>query len=421
MKNLLLVNREKIFVTVLCLFCLSFSFGVAANNVMFITLIGITLLYFSLKTIRNNIYYSLITLLFGSYFLINLLSLIYSSNIEYGLKLVFRLSPFLIFPIVIYNFSDLFNRKLINKALNYFVLGVVLSLLVCLLYNGYRSYIWGAFNPLNESNGNFFSYFNLTELLDIHPIYYGCYTLLSISYLLIRLIFDRSIDLIKQILFSLLVLFLIVNTILLNSFMLIIILGLLIIGFGIYCLINKIGIKFIIGIVLLSTYPTYKASYFLQEKFKGIDISNDFNTTDYSGDNFTAIKARKAKASLSIKLIRENVLFGTGIGDSKQKLQKTYLENGFEHGVKNNFNSHNQYLTTFIALGVIGFAILILSVIIMYYEAILFKNPYLFCFVVIVSFFMLTESILERQVGVMFFSFFSILLSYNYMKLNNEK
>lgn len=411
--------KEKLFKILLFLFCFSFPFGIAINNIFYGLLIVITIFYFSYSQVKKNIFNSLITILFLLYFIITALSLIYTEDINYGIKALIRLSPFLIFPLVILNFSDFFNRKLIEKCLFYFCLGLLISVVSCLIYCSYQTYLFGAFNPLNESNTNLFSYFNLTKLVGIHPIYFGVYILLGMSYLIVKLIENRGDKLVSTINISLLLLFL-VFLFLLNSFMLIIILTFLSFFFLVYCIKNRIGTKLITIFLFLSIYPVYEASYFLQEKFKGINILEDITNKDFSGNDFTAIKARNAKASSSIDLIRINPLLGTGIGDAKKELLNQYKINGFIHGFEQEFNSHNQYLTTFISLGAIGLCILLFSIFLMLYESILLRNSFLFCFTVICTLFMLTESILERQFGIVFFSFFSVLLSYNYKSFKDE-
>lgn len=414
------LTKEKLFKISLLTFCFSFPFGNAVNNICFGLLIFVTLINFSLKSIKENIYNSLITILLALYFLMTLFSLIYTSDLSYGLKILLRMSPFLVFPVIILNFSEYFNRNLLEKCLKFLLYGVMIAIVSCLIYSGYQTYIYGAFNPLNISNGNFFSYFNLTELVHIHPIYFGTYVLLSIGYLFVKLLDFKTSKNTKVLYFFFLIIS-IVFLFLLNSFMLIIIFFIMLIFYLGYCLRKGIGLMYIISFLILSIYPMYKASYFLQEKMKGINIIEDFTTKDFSGEEFTAIKARNAKATSSIQLIKEDPLLGLGVGDAKQELIAQYKKNGFNHGVEMQYNSHNQYLTTFIGLGIGGISILIFSIFLMFYESILLRNPYLFFFSIICSLFMLTESILERQSGIVFFAFFSVLLSYNYRVLKNEK
>ncbi len=420
MKIISQLSKENLFKISLLAFCFSFPLGNALNNICFGILILVTLTNFSLKRIKENIYNSLITILLVLYFLMTLLSLIYTSDILYGVKIILRMSPFLIFPLVILNYSEYFNRNLLERCLQFLLYGVLTAIVICGVYSGYQTYIYGAFNPLNISNGNFFSYFNLTQFVDIHPIYFGTYVLLSSGYLLIKLLETRSTKR-KKFVYLFLLIVLAIYLFLLNSFMLIIIFSVMMVFYLGYCLRKGIGLIYIISFLILSIYPTFKASYFLQEKLKGINIVEDFTTTDFSGNDFTAIKARNAKATSSIQVIKENPLFGVGIGDAKSKLIEQYQKNGFDHGVQMQFNSHNQYLTTFIGLGIGGITILLFSIFLMIYESILLRNPYLFFFSIICSLFMLTESILERQSGIVFFSFFSVMLSYNFRVLKNEK
>lgn len=56
-----------------------------------------------------------------------------------------------------------------------------------------------------------------------------------------------------------------------------------------------------------------------------------------------------------LQVFRTSPIIGVGCGDVWQMLQQIFLENGFEEGSVRDFDSHNQYLETMMATGIVGF------------------------------------------------------------------
>ncbi len=135
------------------------------------------------------------------------------------------------------------------------------------------------------------------------------------------------------------------------------------------------------------------------------DFSADYTENQYGG---RAIRIEKWKNTT--EAWSENWLLGVGSGDMQQELNKTYQANDFEIAYENSFNPHNQYLQTGLTIGLFGFLVLILWMIGLIFHGFIQKNWLLFAFGIIVSLSMITESMMERHWGVVFISFFSIIL-----------
>jgi hypothetical protein len=85
--------------------------------------------------------------------------------------------------------------------------------------------------------------------------------------------------------------------------------------------------------------------------------------------------------------------------------------NKYRYFAKKKYNFHNQYLQTFATVGFFGLIILIYLLSHLVVISII-KQDYIvlaFLFLIVMSFF--TESMLERQAGVVFFTFFYLLLA----------
>ena len=114
----------------------------------------------------------------------------------------------------------------------------------------------------------------------------------------------------------------------------------------------------------------------------------------------------------SLEIIRENLLFGVGTGDVEPELMKVYKKNDIQFAMDENLNAHNQYLQTYLALGIPGFAFLLACLAIPAWFAFRRKHLLYLAFLSIFAFNILVESMLERQAGVVFYAFLNSFLFY---------
>jgi O-antigen ligase len=387
-------------------------FWMLFNNICIIYTVIISLVILFRRKIKPK--FNQTSLLFIFFYFFLAVSLFYSEDKEYGFSVLSRTLLFVVFSIIFSFGSELITKKIYNQILNYFVLSCILSSFLCLAAALYSTIEYASVNPFNTSNGNFFSYINLTQILKAHPIYYGTYIVFSLFILSYDLLKPSPIINIKTNWRFFLIIYFIGFSLLLNSFIIIIIEILLgiILMYKLFTLKRKTlnKNKIMIWLILLS-FTVYFSSNFISEKMKGVHVINDLTTTNFSGQQFTALKARRAKAYCSIDLIKNNFWTGVGIGDGPSELLKYYKKNGFLHGVERKFNSHNQFLTTFIYLGVFGFLLLLFIISFLFYQSVKNDNIYLFSFLIISCCFFMTESVLEREKGIVFFTYFSLLLT----------
>jgi O-antigen ligase len=108
----------------------------------------------------------------------------------------------------------------------------------------------------------------------------------------------------------------------------------------------------------------------------------------------------------ALQLVNENFLWGTGAGDDNDALYAAYQQQGLTGALSHKLNAHNQYLQTFIGLGVFGFLLLVLMTLGQLVLAVIRKNFLLFVFSLLVTLNFLVESMLQTSAGVLFFAFF---------------
>lgn len=96
-------------------------------------------------------------------------------------------------------------------------------------------------------------------------------------------------------------------------------------------------------------------------------------------------------------------LVGYGAGDYHASQLEQYTEDGYKAGTKQGFNAHNQYMESLLAAGIPGLLALLFFLIAPLWAA--RRSRYLFLVVLltfIVMFNLLFESMLERQMGLLF-------------------
>jgi O-antigen ligase len=112
----------------------------------------------------------------------------------------------------------------------------------------------------------------------------------------------------------------------------------------------------------------------------------------------------------ALRISRNNLILGVGIGDVRTELMKEYQRIGDKDLIENNYNVHNQFLEVLLENGIIGLmfflAILGCMLMIMLNEKNLLYGLFIFMMIV----FFIFETVLYRFAGITFFSLFSFLL-----------
>lgn len=144
-------------------------------------------------------------------------------------------------------------------------------------------------------------------------------------------------------------------------------------------------------------------------RFKEIIDINSYKNLDEN--NSTSIRFINYKCGL--KSLIKSPIFGYGIGDVQEQLDKCYQEENTNFP-KKRYNTHNQYLFIWLSSGIIGFITFIAIMFYYFKKSIQFKDEVMFSILVLYSFTFLFENVLSRQSGVIFFCFII-----NYFLWNN--
>jgi O-antigen ligase len=116
----------------------------------------------------------------------------------------------------------------------------------------------------------------------------------------------------------------------------------------------------------------------------------------------------------TVEILRENYVFGVGSGDVMHSLLQKYEQMGASELIALKLDTHNQFLGAILRNGIAG----LLALIAVYLSGIWdvgYKNRLYLVFILIIILTSLTENILERQKGAVFFGVIGTIL-YRYCK-----
>jgi O-antigen ligase len=267
---------------------------------------------------------------------------------------------------------------------------------------------------------NVFFYHHLSEHVGISAIYFSMYNLFCILILLYYYFFRRTRK--KYQIFSFLTIgYLAFCVILLSSKMFIFLLC--VSGFGVLVhsmlffgrlrrgaitiLMLCVAIPILLYVI---PYSKSRIEYTQVKKYEGVE------------DNNNGLAVREVLWKSAWDLIKERAsLIGRGHFSAQEALRSRYQQAGFEDGANRNYNSHNQYLYTWISYGLIALAILLIFLFRMFWISIrkrIFLAAFLSAIIIIAN---ITECMFETQKGIVFFFFFSGLLLFHKPEMPDEK
>lgn len=381
-------------------------------------IIAFTLLYQLFQLRSNRFKLNIRQLLFlSSLYLLYLLGLLYSENIQYATKdLETKLSLFL-FPLILL-LSKPLNLESRDNILKAFAYGCLISVLMNTGMSAYQL----TEEKVKIANGihtdNFGLYFFFKDRIShyIHPTYLSMYLLFALCIVFYLFEFRKKMTgkfaVTSSLLFSFFIFLLaskagIICLFLLGAYL-----------FGYYILQRKTFLTPVLGLLFLAI--AFFSMYRLVPEFNN-RINSAYHSLSYKESDNKDEESSYARRKIwhaAKEVIKENLLWGTGTGDVKDKLIEKYSELGMENEKDKRYNAHNQFLQTCITLGIPG--ILILMALLLPILAIAIKKKELLYVLFLLLFIIniLFESMLEVQAGVLFYSFFNSLL---FISMSNDQ
>jgi len=341
-------------------------------------------------------------------FLILMISLFWTSNLNEGWNHIGRSALLIIFPLLLgFDKTLIDDRKRMQNILKIFVFGTATSLIFLVIYAlNYSLSISDAgleFNPQISSWEHAFFYNHFSVL--IHPTYFGLMVLMAVAICINEI--RRNNIFSKSQLWPVILSIGLLSSILLISSRTVIIAAVFTIGWFALIKIPKRRIH------MLSVASGLIALLFVASMHPRFNEIREIVKTSDNGVFSQLIENtdRGKTWHASISLIRKNPALGLGIGDVVDSLTRLYLEENYFDESQNYLNCHNQFLETWLDAGIAGF-LLLLTMLIFPFMSSGSMNRHLYgSFFLIILIGFMFESLLNRLWGVAFISIFYILLS----------
>lgn len=369
---------------------------------VFLFAVSSLLIYIKTKEKKINLKVVLIN---SSILFFYLISLLYTENLTKAFQLLERSVSFLVFPLLFFwfNWGKQLQQKEIEKLKNNVLNSYLIATLLFSIFMILNFFIFK--DPYTTFPMNIY-----VRASVLHIPYIGLHTIYISIYLAIGVIFSSYLfhTTQKKIYLPPIILFVTLLFMLVGKATL---LALLIIS--IFALMRKGHKKIVIPItifllVILFLIPSVRlrtAELFQQKTYTQIDNNNSSSIRFYLNKS-------------SISLLKENWIFGLGIGDVTDNVSETFQE---KYGGKGIYGSHNQFFGFWLGTGIFG--LLAFLAFIFYNIKLAWKSSDLLFLSILILFVinLFTENILERQTGIILFIFLVNFFSYITLKQSKIK
>jgi len=378
----------------------------------------LSVISWQLDSKKNNINSKdlLFIALFSSVLLCYLISLLYSSNFQQGLKQIVRVIPLTLFPFIFGFFRKDYYLKEMNRLTNIYLFALFVGLLSVNIVFFEKLYF------LENSHWKIRQ--EIEKFTDVHGTYISIWLGFGVLLLFSKALTKLSLNSLKNAIFYLtLMCYFVYGQITIGARMPFVITLVLTAGYFVYNFRSKKGIR--IGfsfIAIVALFLLLSKSNIIDKLERVVRFEHSFPEGDYISEfkNISSEDIRKGIYYCSWILVEEAPFIGHGIGDVEEKLQNCYKEK-IDSNVYQIFlyNSHNQYLQILMSTGVLALLFFVISLLVPVYISLKNNNYLLFSFTVLIIACFLTENVINRHDGVIFYSLFNSILIYN-LKGNEE-
>ena len=390
-----------------------FTFCFAPNSITIFVIIWA--IFIAFHKMKGNIHFKLskIAIAFILFFLAYLIGAFFSNHPGDALHSLERKLVFIAFPIL---FSFRFEHKLAIKPIAFgLIAGVLLCSFMGLIHSFNTYQLQGDFN--NSFGATTFSYIH-------HPTYFSAFLLVSFLFALegykLRWRYFNGFSITLYFLFTLIMQFFCFSFAgLLYLFLVLIYLG--------YKWIYQ-HFSRLIFYLCLTSFPfipviIYKSNIHIQivvdDALADVRafVSNPKSVLTTHQETYTGNQVRLILWTVSMEEIQAHP-FGVGTSNLDDAIGIRLRMNGLNSIADENYNPHNQYLQVAVEIGVVGLLIFVGLLGMIFFYAVKLKNVLLFLLCGNLAFNCIFESMLQRQSGIVFYTFFLILL-YNSFKEKN--
>lgn len=402
---------QKLIKSVLFLFSLSVVAFTNVSNVLLGIAIGLIFIEnaiinknaFNPKRILNSL---------APILILSAISLFWTINLDRGFTVFTRQIMFVLVPLSFAFIPKVTAKNYTKIAIQGLFFGcatvmlILLSQLIIKLI-GYEDAITLRYVFSSQTTGKRF----VSLLKDIDPIYFGMYCLTALSGMWFSIIkVPKPIKIVGSLIIAIGIVFL--NTRMI--YFLTLVLALL----YVLKLKNKWGIISLaaIALMLLMFFMFAKNTYIYKKLITGTtwELSHNVNTSNTTEKIKT--DSRLARWTNILKAEQIQPMIGLGLGSEMDTLHDVYDENNMKTSSEKGFNSHNQFVSYYVILGLLGVLVFLLFFILNFISAVNHKNLAALFFFSTVFFLCLIENLFARNAGIVFIALYLSLYNAQFVK-----
>ncbi|PBJ12702.1 O-antigen ligase [Flavobacterium sp. ACN6] len=341
-----------------------------------------------------------------SYYLAFVISFFFIEDKKLAMRFLEKNVAFLIFPLFMIINKRFFYESTLRKSITVFIISnIILAsyIWIVILSNGYLKVMESDtyYNPIIR---NFFS-----DISEIHLPYLGILFVFS-SLVILNAIFSATKKISYINFFRCLSIGLLIFSVISFAARLALVLFIVLSVFLLFKRVSAVWIK--ISFVLFISTLFFLVFTIPSSKKRVDEIWNSKLILPNKTQKSEEVNFRYGIYHCVNLVLKENWIIGVGPGNVQKKLDNCYLGytyKNYDDYSKIEYNSHNQYLDIWLKYGIFGLALFFVFLL----WGIKNINIHYGIFLFIIMTAMLTENIFDRQVGVVFFTFFNTLFFIN--------
>ncbi|MEM1001340.1 MAG: O-antigen ligase family protein [Bacteroidota bacterium] len=339
----------------------------------------------------------------SSLYLIFVLSLLYTSNFDYALQKLETGLSILVLPMVFHILAPQLTVKKSVRTLFFKLFIISTTIFSCIIITVilfddsvayYRDWYSNTFRTIITQ----------TAIIGQHPIYASIFLSLSLVFY-IELIKNKVLKTVSKHVYF--IIFGLINLTLL----------IMILSKGVFLALNFVILYYIVRDRRLKRYRLW-ALFLVLIVFTTLFAFNRRMNELLKIETYTEVNQnfstgiRVGIYQCCIEKIKENWLIGYGLGDSQDALNGCYSHKG---GLllRDEYNTHNQYLDITLKTGIIGLSLFVLFLVSNFIRAYRNKNTVANLILLFYAIVFLAENVLARQSGVILFYFLLLFLNSN--------
>ncbi|QKJ29924.1 O-antigen ligase family protein [Mucilaginibacter mali] len=339
------------------------------------------------------------TLLLQAVFFITLSSALYSKYPATAGVDITRQLVILLFP-VFFALTTLNINKYRDKLLTLFAL--VCVLVIAGLYVRAFYVIHYFHLPVRAIISNLFINHKFSGPINMHATFLSLQIALALFYLLTRLFEPRSVYLKTGLYIAVILLFAGIVQLGSKAVLVVVLIGInVVIPYFMVPVAKRLRFIAAAAVLSLIVIASSVSVNGFKERFV-TDLANDLSKPVTN----ESVEPRLVRWEAAIQLVKKRPVFGYGAGSELSILGDKYFHDKLYIAYLNRLNAHNQYLTFLLTSGMVGLLIYLATLFYAVRTALWRRDMLFFVFTLLIITVSLSESLLNAEKGVYFYSFF---------------